>query len=608
MHHYTATKVLVAALMYFSNSYSNAQAHKTVDTDKYPPQWVWKQGKHSSQWAITVPIQQELKRIFQPSLPDGIHATFGVAWGDNTLMGAGTPADYSSFLMLKKFEYSSHTKLIKPEGETGCWIYFQPNTLTRSHWSLPGRVDKIKYNGGHDWLFVCNLKMETDANGNRVLYTSAYGTESVMEGYCFSGNGKIPVRRLTRRELFTSYTLHMNKLWNEWIDKYEKTISTDERHYNGLTAEQKKQENYWPELIKRNQNSLAEFKQKKSALAEWYNNQLHSANLDLPAVVENLFEDMDVKKLDVKQGYHVWLDDPSFFDKTKPQDTPQFLFLKIRRQDSDLPKKLFMDRFYEAFNLDVLCNMTGEPVKRPGTVNTLNASLTTAKKETQTEQDKKGPVLINFQQDNSGSYPGRWYGMKNIVVQDYGNSKWLALSKAGYWYPRQFNKTMEDGFSLSFNLEWNKDISYYNGLFAVTLAEMEYDNVMEGFKTTGNQADYASFYDSYAVNFNRVILYFDPHFNNGGQLQVVVMEKSGTSRLSQKILLSNFYKEKNQHRLTIIRKGQQLVVKDNGIAIATVDGVFSGSASYNAYIFSRYRANNELASDTYYLNNIEVNY
>jgi hypothetical protein len=304
----------------------------------------------------------------------------------------------------------------------------------------------------------------------------------------------------------------------------------------------------------------------------------------------------------------VWTDDPSFFDKTKPQDVPQFLFLKIRRQDSDLPKKLFMDRFFEAFNLDILCKMVGEPIKKPGNSNTLTASLTTAKTETKKEQDKKGPLQINFDQEISGSFPKRWYGMKNVAVQEYGNSKWLALNKAGYWYPRQFNKKMEDGFTLSFNLEWNKNISYYSGLFAVTLADMEYDNIIEGFKTAGNEADYYSFYDGYAVNFNRIILYFDPYFNNGGQLQIMVMDRAGTALLNQKILLPFFYKENNQHRLTVTRKGKQLIVQDNGTAIATIDGVFSSSVSYNAYFFSRYRANNEATSDTYYLNNIEVNY
>jgi hypothetical protein len=198
--------------------------------------------------------------------------------------------------------------------------------------------------------------------------------------------------------------------------------------------------------------------------------------------------------------------------------------------------------------------------------------------------------------------------MKNVAVQEYGNSKWLALNKAGYWYPRQFNKKMEDGFTLSFNLEWNKNISYYSGLFAVTLADMEYDNIIEGFKTAGNEADYYSFYDGYAVNFNRIILYFDPYFNNGGQLQIMVMDRAGTALLNQKILLPFFYKENNQHRLTVTRKGKQLIVQDNGTAIATIDGVFSSSVSYNAYFFSRYRANNEATSDTYYLNNIEVNY
>lgn len=585
---------------------TSAQVSKTVDTDKYPPQWVWRQKGYGNQWNISRAIQNELKRIFQP-LPDGIHATFSIAYGDRPAMTPGTPRYYDCYLMLKKFSYNPFNKIIEPEGETGCWIYFQMNTLNALGYSLPGLTD-IKFGAAEQSTYICNLRIEKDANGNRILYTDTHNMQNKPEGYCFSANGKLPVRTLTRKEVFTTYKQQREKKLNGWITKYEASIAKDETRYNNMTAEQKKAESYWPGLLDRNKKSLNEFKQMKTDLLQWYNQKMQTPNLDAPALVETLSESVEPEKLDVKEGYNVWTDDPSFFDKIKPQDAPQFLFLRIRRQDSDLPKKLFMDRFYEAFNLDVLCALADEPVKKTGSSNTLTASLTTAKKETKTEQDKKGPVFINFEQDISGSFPKQWYGMKNIAVQDYGSNKWLAINKAGYWYPRQFNKKMEDGFSLSFNLNWNKDVSYYSGLFAVTLAEMEYDNVMEGFKTAGNQTDYYSFYDGYAVNFNRIILYFDPYFNNGGQLQLMVMNRAGTALLNQKILLPDFYKEKNQHRLQLIRKGRQLMVQDNGATIATFNDVFSSSVSYNAYFFSRYRANNEMPSDTYYLNNIVVNY
>jgi hypothetical protein len=584
-----------------------AQISKTVDLDKYPPQWVWQKGKSVNQWAMTTPIQKELQRIFQP-LPDGIHATFGIAWGDAPLMGTGTPNGYSPYLMLKKYEYNSFNKEIKREGETGCWIYFQPNTLTMSHWKLPGRVDKIHYNGGDTWLFLCNIHMETDVNSNRVLYTSSYGEENKMQGYCFSANYKIPVRKLSRKEVFTSYKLHMDKVWNEWIAKYETSLAKDEKYYNSLTAEQKKQENYWPELLQRNKKELAEFKVKKMELAQWYSRQIQLPNLDAPAVVENLFENIDVNKLDVKEGFNVWMDDPSFFDKTKGADAPQFIFLHVRRQDEHLTKKLFVDRFSDAFNLDVLCKMVGETVKKPLSVNTMTASLTTAKTETKSQQEKEEPVSINFQKDATGSFPSSWNGMKNISVQDYNNNKWLALSKAGYWYPKQFNKTIDDGFSLSFNLEWNKDISYYSGVFAVTLAEMQYDNVLQGFKTSNNESDYYSFYDSYAANFNRIVLRFDPHFNSGGLLEIIVTDNRGISKIITKIPLPLFFTQNNKHTLQISREGNKLIVKDNRTVVAEAENVFQSAIRYNAYIFSRYRANNEASTDMYYLNNVEVKY
>jgi hypothetical protein len=584
-----------------------AQVRNAVDLDKYPPQWVWQKGKSINQWITTTPIQKELQRIFQP-LPDGIHATYSIAVGDYTAAGTGTPKWYGPYLMLKKYEYNSFTKAIKQEGETGCWIYFQANTVDGLHWSMPGRVTDVTFNGGDDHLFVCNLKLETDANGNQVLYTSSYGEKNLMAGYCFSANKKIPARRITRKELFTSYKIRMDKVWCEWIAKYEKMIAEDEKKYNTLAPEEKKEQNYWPELIEKNKKELNQFKQKKAALVQWYTAKMQSNNLDAPAVVERLSENIEVEKLDVPEGFNVWVNDASFFDKAKPADAPQFIFLHVRRQDSDLPKKLFVDRFSDAFNLDILCKMVGETAKKPTSVNTMTASLSTAKTETKTQQDREGPVSINFQKDAAGSFPSAWNGMKNIGVQEYSNSKWLAMHKAGYWYPKQFNKTIEDGFILSFDLEWNTAISYYSGLFAVTIAQMQYDNVMQGFKTAGNERDYYSFYDAYASNFNRIVVQFDPYFNYGGQVQVIGYDINNIAVINQKVLLPNFYKEKNKHQLQISRIGNKLIVKDNGSVAIEVDNAFTGNIRYNAYIFSRYRSSNEEETDMYYLNNVLVRY
>lgn len=598
---------MFAVLLLISSSYSIAQISNTVDLDKYPPQWVWQKGKVEKQWTFTNPIQKELQRIFQP-LPEGIHATFGIGGASDNPAGSGIPNSYGPYLMLKKYEYTSSTKQIKQEGETGCWIYFQTNTLDGLHWSLPGRVTYITFNGGDDQLFVCNLTIETDANGNQVLYTTSYGEENVMAGYCFSANNKIPVRRITRKELFTSYKMRMDKVWGEWITKYEKLIPDNEKKYNSLTPQEKKEQNYWPELIERNKKELNEFKQKKSALAQWYNSKMQSANLDAPAVVEALGENIETEKLDVKEGLNVWIEEPSFFDKTKPVDAPQFIFVHIRRQDDQLPKKLFVDRFVNAFNLDVLCKMVGAAPKKPASVNTITASLTTAKTESKTQQDNAGPVTINFQKDAAGSFPSGWIGMKNCAVKEYEGSKWLALNEHGYWYPKQFNKTIEDGFTLSFNLEWNKEISYYSGPFAVTLAQMQYDNARQGFATAGKERDYYSFYDSYASNFNRIRIQFDPYFNDGGQLQITVYDLNNVAVVDQRMVLPDFYKDKNKHQLQISRSGNKLVVKDNGTIAAEVANVFAGGIRYNAYIFSKYRSDNGDPTDTYYLNNVQVKY
>ena len=153
------------------------------------------------------------------------------------------------------------------------------------------------------------------------------------------------------------------------------------------------------------------------------------------------------------------------------------------------------------------------------------------------------------------------------------------MTKDGYWYPRQYNKEIKDGFNLGFDVSWNPEISYYSGSFTVTLGDIEYDNAGERYRDDDdNQTMYASMYDSYGANFNRVILWFDPYWNNGGRLTVYSYYAGGAIAVNKQIVLPDFYRSKNTHTLQIQRKGNSLLVIDYGKIIADISGVFLDGA------------------------------
>jgi hypothetical protein len=558
-----------------------AQVSKAVDLNKVPPVWVWKKSKVENQGNIWEPYRKELQRIFQP-LPDGIHSSYLFFYGDRPAMPGTSARWYTVTLMLKKFEYSPQTKLIKQEGETGCWIYCQVNTITNDGGVvLPGLVDGLRMKNTENQVFVCNLRTELDAAGNKVLYASSRGVDNQLIGHYFSYNQQLPIRQVTKKELFDMYQVYMEKTLEDAIDRHKKSKS-------GLE--------YIPGL----QKQIDE-------LNRWHSEQMRRKDLSTPAVVENIFANIDPQVLDVKDGFHVWTDDARFFDSTKHRDEPQFVILRIRRQDADLPKKQFVDRYSDALNLDIIARLTGDQLKRPGGINSITNSLETSKKETAAGL-AAGAQTHAFAKDAPGSFPGGWLGTKNIQVQDYQGGRWLALNKPGYWYPKQFGKPLQDGFQLNCALEWNKALSYYSGVFAITLAELPYDQVLQGFKTSDRGIVYESFYDQYTPGFHRIVLKFDPHFNDGGQLEVFVHAPSGQTLLTRKFLLPNFFREKNSHRLQVGRQGNTLWVKDNDELIAELDNAFQPNVSYNAYVFSRYKVNNDGENDTYFLNDISVRY
>jgi hypothetical protein len=578
---------------------------KTIDMDRYPSKLVIESGSSPNQWKELDPIRREHDRIF-PVLPEGLHLTSYNAHGVAGAAGPGTPRDYRGTIMVKVFVYNPLRKIVEPEGETGCWIYFNVNSVTAF---LPGRVDKIMYDGNSDdYLFACNLKTEKDASGNKILYTSAYGKDYTPEGWYFSYNQELPVRQISRKELFTAFYIYTTRNREERIKKYETKIEKDQRYYDTLSAEGKKQETYWPELLARERKDLATIRDENARMKTWYDQQMKRTDLDQPAVVENLFDNIAVEKLDTKTGYNVWRNNPAFYDSAKPKDKPQFIFLKIRPQLGSVPKENYITQFREKFNLDVLARMVGDrSSQQQGRLNTIEIGN---EEKTETKTAKSSPFLMkmNFEKDMPGSPPAQWRGMQNNLVVDYLDSKWLGLSKPGYCYPRQFNKNISNGFELSFQLEWNKEISYYTGEFLVSFASLPYDNALQAFRVNDATMNLNSFYDGYVAGFDHLMLRFDPHFNNGGSLQVIGRDKLNTRLLDKRILLPDFFKEKNSHQLNISRNGNSLLVTDNGKLIADIPNAFAPEVNYNAYVFSKYKSNNGEPTDTYYLNNVEVKY
>ncbi len=610
--------VFIAVVIFYT---TKAQINcNAIDVYKVPGKWVWASAAPSfqdpipaSQWKFGEPIRKEMQRIMSVAL-DGLYATNSIAFpeGKSFWYATNSTSAYEIYLMLKKFECLKGNNELKPEAVTGCWVYFSVNQIDGVKFPLPSETTEVKYHAYESNIRITNIEIKTDAAGNKIIYAQRRSEEILPHCYFFSANNDLPWRKLTNKELFTSYKFYHEKRLIEQIARQEKIVADYEKVYNSLTAAEKQKGDYRTQQYETGAAYLKNLKLEKEKIIPWYTAALKQANINETAYVKKVNSHNFIPgELEATEGngYNTWVDNLDFFDKTKPKDQPQCIALYMRRDDEDLPKKNFMDLFYSRFNLDVLATMVGEEAKKPNGLNNLNASTSEIKTETKENQNNVSAHSYSFEKSKLNQFPTGWNGMNNNTVQQYENKNQLAFTKDGYIYPQQFNKEIKDNFDLSFELSWNKDIAYNSGLFTVSFSEIPYDNVAEKYKMDNNLNQYLSFYDSYVGKFNRIMIWFDPYWNNGGTLEVYSYDKNENVTVKKRFVLRDFYMANNNHQLKIQRKGNSLLVFINNKKEAEIENAFIPSVKYNLYSFSRYKGNNsDNKNDVYYLNKIHTVY
>lgn len=584
----------------------------TVDLNKFPGKWVWQKGGFGNQWQLCDPLRKEMQRII-PAALDGLHVTNNIAFGDVSSVPntPSAPKYYENYFMLKKYECLKGYNIVQPEGETGCWVYVVMNSIFQGGSSFQDALN-FGYYSNEGGMYVGDFYTVKDANGNRILYVNSFAMANQKRGYFFSAIDRLPIRKVSWKELIMSYNTFTEKeivskltYLREGLEKNEKEL---------ITTKYEDTKKYLLNLISDRKKEINKLEEDKTSLQNWYKNIiLHKKINELAQVTKRFLERTTIENLlnnnSTADTYPVWVDDIDFYDLQKPKDQPQCIYFSFRRQDEDLPKKNFMDLLFSQFNMDVLCKMVGEPPKKLTSINAINASMLEAKTATKKNLEGISSYTYDFNNIPLHQFPSAWNGMKNSTVREYDNKNWLAFTKDGYCYPQQFNKEIKDNFDLSFDLYWNKDISYNSGLFTVSFSEIPYDNVAERYKMDDNQYQYWSLYDSYVGKFNRVMIWFDPYWNGSGTLELYSYDKNETVGVKKRIMLPEFYMAKNRHRLKMQRKGNSLIVYINDKKEAEWENVFIPSVKYNLFTFSRYKGNNsDSKEDVFYIKNIDVNY
>jgi OmpA-OmpF porin, OOP family len=78
----------------------------------------------------------------------------------------------------------------------------------------------------------------------------------------------------------------------------------------------------------------------------------------------------------------------------------------------------------------------------------------------------------DFSQDNVGDFPDKWNtnASGEIVTIDGNNSKWLALTKPGAYYP-EFINNLPENFTIEYDVAANSNYSFYSGWLMMGIAK-----------------------------------------------------------------------------------------------------------------------------------------
>ena len=268
----------------------------TLDINKVPGKWVWASKAPSfqdaipaSQWKFGEPIRKEMQRIM-PFAIDGLYATNSIAFpkGKSFWYSTTSPSSYENYFMLKKYECLKGYNELKPEAVTGCWVYFSVNQMGGEKFPLPEQGTGVIFNESR--IRVTNIEVQTDAAGNKIIYSNYRPDEILRHCYFFSGRKDLPWRKMTNKELFTSYKIHHEKRVKQEVLRFEKLVVDDEKKYNGLSATEKQKQNYWPDIIRKNKEYLQGYKNELLKINEWFTAAMMQPKLNEVAYVNSVNE------------------------------------------------------------------------------------------------------------------------------------------------------------------------------------------------------------------------------------------------------------------------------------------------------------------------------
>lgn len=581
----------------------------------------WKQhinGPATAAMTFLKPVQQEMQRIV-PQPPGGLELTYGLfnATGEKNKSLANTQAT-EAYFMIKDIvcENWNGVKKIIPEGETGCWIYVRCNDLDNLMNKYLSSTD-LRYNETELRMYTGDLRLQKNENGLRGIYVYNDNDEQTFTAWYFAPVERLPVRLVTKKEFAQAYRSHWIKAFNDRIASLEKSIAGSANSKKYIESDQHMK----PEDKKKVLQSLINSDAEALKIIEQCKNQqqdciqrtallMQAADADKPMQVGYVNPmGYEPERLEIKGKAHfIYMEDPSFYNNNLPKARPQFAIASLRRQDVSDAKTNFINLVESSFNWNVIRTMVGAaPEAKPVTIRDAGNSPTGNTGAAVTGNNIGKPVNgIYFSDDFSNSTtnmpPKGWTVSDNTAVVKSGtdaSGNWLAARTTGLYFPDYAVLQLPAAFTLEFDVRWNKDISYYSPLLQFHIGAANYDNTLKRYdRAQVNINSYTS------ARMERICLWLDPYWNNTGRSGIQVFDSRGGYIYDKNDKATQFYKEKNNVHVKLIRKNTQLTVYFNNDQVWVLPDAMKENTRWNFFGFGLTNAPNAAPGDEILIGNV----
>jgi hypothetical protein len=570
--------------------------------------------------AYLKPLFAEMQRLF-PQPPPGLQVTYGIydAKGGYQRFTTGTDF-YEGFLMIKDIvceKQDNGSRKIVPEGETGCWFYARPNDfrnlmggfLNGTQMYLPGTLLPL-YSG--------DIRLVENEKGMMSVYVFNENEEQTFAAWFFSARKALPIRKVSKKELAQAYRSQKLKELEERNQSLQKTLTASKEGYKRAQAEnnysspaEKEQllQSYIDgdkkivDIMEENRAQMDKCRRDTDAM-------MRAADAEEPAYESDmnaLMYGRDNKLAKNKPTRFVYAEDENYFNKTLPKAQPQFIVAYLRRQDITPAKTAFIKKIEDAFDWNVVRKMVGAaPMPQPLTISDIGSTpggYTSGALPQGATPAAAGGVYFseNFSATDAGKPPVKWtVSNSSAVVKEMNGSKCLAIKKEGLFFPDYAVLQLPQNFTLSFDVSWNPDISYYSPSFMVHIGAAVYDNTLKRYdRQQVNVNSYTS------ARMERICLWIDPHWNDIGHYGLQLFDRQGGFLLKESFTSAQYHKEKNRLQVKLVRQGVRLLVYFNGEQVNELARM-QPDIRWNFIGFGLGNDANAMPDDEFYLTNIQL--